>query len=96
MADLIKTVPLVKVATIRRKDLRQISFCSGLRDDEGGLYQKMAAGDRRELAVIGWLVDGAGNKRVLVQRDDGRLLQQILYHDLGTWVAEHYPQLFVR
>ena len=97
MADLIKEVPLVKVAVIHRKDIDQINFCMVLYlDDDSVPFQKEPGKDRRELMVIGWFRDG-GNKSLLVQRvDDGRLLVQHLEYKRALEIAERHPQLFIR
>ena len=100
MSDLIKQVPLVKVAAVRKSDLGQIDHCIGLRMDEdtGEFFQREAGGDRRELVVIGWLKGLAhlGDNLILVQRDDGRLLKQGLLYEQSKLVTERYPQIFVR
>jgi len=98
VVDLIREVPLVKIATILRKDLEQIGHCHGLcLDDDGVFSQRKPGGDVRELRVIGWFLDDRREKRLLVLRlDDGRLLQQGLSFEASQTAAEQYPQLFVR
>jgi len=96
MADLIKQVPLVKIATIREKDLDQIDTCNGLRlDDDGSPYQQEAGKERRELEVMGWLRLRA-YFRLLVQRDDGRLLAGYPGRSEEKVIVDRYSQLFVR
>ena len=97
MADLIKQVQLVQIATIRKSDLEQIDHCLGLHlSDIDGYYQQEAGKDRRELVVIGWF-KGNTDKRILVQRvDDGRLLQAGIFSSEGEQVAMRSPQLFLR
>ncbi len=98
MADLTKEVPLVKLLTIREKDLGQISRCPGLRITVNGeIFQRETNASRRELRVIGWFSSHGGDKCLLVQRaDDGRLMQRQLLHGEGKLVASRYLQLFVR
>ncbi len=100
MADLIKQVPLVEVATIQKSDLAQIDGCIGLCISSSGvIFQSEAGEQRRELEVIGWLKGLAhlGENLVLVRRvDDGRLFKRGLLYEEGKQVAERYPQLFVR
>ena len=97
MADLVKQTSLVQIATIRRKDIEQISYGRGLYlDDAGAPFQKEPGAARREVEAIGWFTDG-GNRFLLVQRvDDGRLLLQILSYEQGKEMAERHPQLFLR
>ncbi len=98
MADLTKEVPLVKLLTIREKDLEQISRCPGLRITVNGeIFQREANASRRELRVIGWFSSHGGDRCLLVRRvDDGRLMQRQLLHGEGELVASRYLQLFVR
>ena len=98
MADPIKQVSLVQIATIRRSDIEQIDHCIGLRvDDDGSVFQKEAGKDQCCLNIIGWFNVGAESVRILVQRvDDGRLLQAGLFYETSKLVTEDYPQLFLR
>jgi len=98
VTGLIKEVPVVKVATIRAKDLEQISHCSGLRFAPGGeVFQQDPDQERRDLTVLGWFKGARGDVHILVQRDDdGRLFAQGLPYERGKAVQDKYPQLFVR
>jgi len=106
MTDLIKDAPVVKIATVRAKDLEQMDRCLGLtRSIHTNTWPwiswhsiRIEDGQRilRELKLLGWF-KGDYCVHALVELKGGRLqVADVVRKDWIDEIKTYYPQLFIR